>query len=110
MSATPTVVVVGSGPIGSAYARTILENAPAARVLMLEAGPQLTERPGSRGLIDRRNPPRLATEISVRTLQREASAARRAEVVGVFRVPAAVDQRQDRSQIPFAVFVFVADC
>nr|WP_314840916.1 GMC oxidoreductase [uncultured Microbacterium sp.] len=47
MSQTPTVVVVGSGPIGSAYARVILENHPTARVVMLEAGPQITERPGA---------------------------------------------------------------
>lgn len=46
MSHTPTVAVVGSGPIGSAYARTILESSPDARVVMFEAGPQLTAVPG----------------------------------------------------------------
>ena len=46
MSHHPTVAVVGSGPIGSAYARLLLEGLPDARVVMLEAGPQLTERPG----------------------------------------------------------------
>ncbi len=46
MSTTPTVVVVGSGPIGSAYARLILEGHPTARVVMFEAGPQLTAIPG----------------------------------------------------------------
>ncbi|MEO8261657.1 MAG: GMC oxidoreductase [Pseudolysinimonas sp.] len=46
MTTTPTVVIVGSGPIGSAYARVILEESPTARVVMFEAGPQLTERPG----------------------------------------------------------------
>ena len=46
MSHTPTIVVVGSGPIGSAYARVLLENHPAARVVMFEAGPQLTDVPG----------------------------------------------------------------
>src|SRR5262245_8364423 len=40
------VVVVGSGPVGSAFARAVSERAPATRILMLEAGPQLTERPG----------------------------------------------------------------
>lgn len=46
MSYTPTVAVVGSGPIGSAYARVILESSPDARVVMFEAGPQLTAVPG----------------------------------------------------------------
>jgi choline dehydrogenase-like flavoprotein len=40
------VVVVGSGPVGSAFARALHERAPATRILMLEAGPRLTERPG----------------------------------------------------------------
>lgn len=42
----PKVVIVGSGPIGASYAREILEGHPTAEVLMLELGPQLTERPG----------------------------------------------------------------
>jgi len=42
----PRVVIVGSGPIGASYAREILESHPSAEVLMLELGPQLTERPG----------------------------------------------------------------
>ncbi|KQZ85846.1 choline dehydrogenase [Microbacterium sp. Root166] len=46
MSTAPHVVIVGSGPIGSAYARTVLENHPTATVTMFEAGPQLTEVPG----------------------------------------------------------------
>jgi pyranose oxidase len=46
MSHTPTVAIVGSGPIGSAYARLILEGSPDARVVMFEAGPQLTAIPG----------------------------------------------------------------
>jgi pyranose oxidase len=46
MPAQPLIAIVGSGPIGAAYARTILENHPTARVVMLEAGPQLTDRPG----------------------------------------------------------------
>jgi choline dehydrogenase-like flavoprotein len=40
------VVVVGSGPVGSAFARALHERDPARRLLMLEAGPRLTERPG----------------------------------------------------------------
>jgi pyranose oxidase len=46
MSDTRTVAIVGSGPIGSAYARTILEGSPDTRVVMFEAGPQLTDIPG----------------------------------------------------------------
>ncbi|SDG59997.1 GMC oxidoreductase [Microbacterium pygmaeum] len=42
----PTVVVVGSGPIGSAYARVLVETLPEAHVVMFEAGPQLTAIPG----------------------------------------------------------------
>lgn len=46
MPTHPTVVIVGSGPIGSAYARVLLESHADVRVVMLEAGPQLTEIPG----------------------------------------------------------------
>ena len=42
MSTSPTIAIVGSGPIGSAYARLLLEALPSARVVMFEAGPQLT--------------------------------------------------------------------
>lgn len=41
-----TVVIVGSGPIGAAYARVLLETTPDLRVIMFEAGPQLTDVPG----------------------------------------------------------------
>jgi choline dehydrogenase-like flavoprotein len=40
------VVIVGSGPVGSAFARAVHERGPSLRILMLEAGPQLTPRPG----------------------------------------------------------------
>src|SRR3954453_6194999 len=46
MSNTPPIAGVGSGPIGAAYARELLESLPDARVVMFEAGPQLTERAG----------------------------------------------------------------
>ena len=46
MSHHPTVAIVGSGPIGSAYARLLVEQVPDARVVMFEAGPQLTAVPG----------------------------------------------------------------
>ena len=40
------VVIVGSGLIGSAYARILAERAPHRRIGMLEAGPRLTSAPG----------------------------------------------------------------
>lgn len=40
------VLIVGSGPVGSTYARRIADLAPRARILMVEAGPRLTDRPG----------------------------------------------------------------
>ena len=40
------VLVVGSGPVGATFARIIAERAPGARILMVDAGPQLTHRPG----------------------------------------------------------------
>ncbi|MEZ3157724.1 GMC oxidoreductase [Microbacterium sp. BWR-S6Y] len=46
MTVAPTIAVVGSGPIGSTYARLLLEALPEARVIMFEAGPQVTPRPG----------------------------------------------------------------
>lgn len=46
MSKNPVVAVIGSGPIGAAYARTVLQAHPTARVIMFEAGPQLTPVPG----------------------------------------------------------------
>lgn len=54
MTEYPTVAIVGSGPIGAAYARTILEQHSTVRVIMFEAGPQLTERPGAsvRNIVD----------------------------------------------------------
>ena len=47
MSHTPTIAIVGSGPIGSAYARVLVEGLPDARVVMFEAGPQVTAVPGA---------------------------------------------------------------
>lgn len=41
------VLIVGSGPTGAAFARTIADDWPEARILMLEAGPQVTTPPGS---------------------------------------------------------------
>ena len=47
MSRNYDVVIVGSGPVGCAYARILAERAPGLRVLMLEAGPRLTSVPGA---------------------------------------------------------------
>ncbi|MGV8832354.1 MAG: GMC oxidoreductase [Devosia sp.] len=41
------VVIVGSGPIGSAYARIIRRDWPQARILMVEAGPQILPQTGA---------------------------------------------------------------
>jgi choline dehydrogenase-like flavoprotein len=41
------VVIVGSGPTGSAYARIIRRDWPEARILMVEAGPQILPRKGA---------------------------------------------------------------
>lgn len=40
------VLIIGSGPNGASAARLLVEQCPAARVLVVEAGPQLTEVPG----------------------------------------------------------------
>lgn len=54
MSTARTVAIVGSGPIGAAYARLLLENTAHVRVVMFEAGPQVTEIPGEsvRNILD----------------------------------------------------------
>ena len=46
MSAEYDVLIVGSGPAGSTYARTICDEVPGARVLMVEVGPLLPGKPG----------------------------------------------------------------
>jgi choline dehydrogenase-like flavoprotein len=40
------VVIIGSGPTGSAYARVIRDNWPDASILMVEAGPQILPQTG----------------------------------------------------------------
>jgi pyranose oxidase len=40
------LVVVGSGPVGATFAREITEQVPGTRILMVDAGPRLTERLG----------------------------------------------------------------
>ncbi len=46
ISGEADVVIVGSGPTGSAYARVLVDALPDAKVLMVEAGPVITEPPG----------------------------------------------------------------
>lgn len=43
----PDVLVVGSGPAGSAFARRVHDRDPSATVLMVDAGPVLTDPPGT---------------------------------------------------------------
>lgn len=40
------VVIVGSGPTGAAYARTLADTWPNARILMVDAGPIISDPPG----------------------------------------------------------------
>jgi C-glycoside oxidase len=40
------LLIVGSGPVGSTFARVVSERMPDGRILMLEAGPVLTDPPG----------------------------------------------------------------
>jgi pyranose oxidase len=41
------VLIVGSGPTGAAYARTIADSRPNAKVLVVEVGPVATQPPGN---------------------------------------------------------------
>ncbi|MFI5569214.1 GMC oxidoreductase [Streptomyces sp. NPDC051740] len=40
------LVVVGSGPTGSTYVREVYDHHPTARILLLDAGPRLSDPPG----------------------------------------------------------------
>lgn len=46
-SPTTDVVIIGSGPTGSAYARVIRRDWPEARIVMVEAGPQILPEVGA---------------------------------------------------------------
>jgi choline dehydrogenase-like flavoprotein len=50
------VIIVGSGPVGSAFARTLADLSPDTRMLMLEVGPRVSTPAGGhvRRIIDRR--------------------------------------------------------
>jgi C-glycoside oxidase len=43
---TCDLLIVGSGPVGSTFARVVSERLPEARIVMVEAGPVLTDPPG----------------------------------------------------------------
>ena len=40
------LLIVGSGPVGSTFARRVFDAVPAAKILMIDAGPALTDPPG----------------------------------------------------------------
>ncbi|MFC9287282.1 GMC oxidoreductase [Streptomyces sp. NPDC057052] len=46
-AASYDLVVVGSGPTGSTYVREVYDHHPTARILLLDAGPRLTDPPGT---------------------------------------------------------------
>lgn len=58
------VVIVGSGPAGAAYARTIADEWPTARILMVDAGPVITDPPGMHVANIRDDAQRLAAQIA----------------------------------------------
>jgi choline dehydrogenase-like flavoprotein len=43
---THDLLIVGSGPVGATFARVVSERRPDARILMVDAGPVLTDPPG----------------------------------------------------------------
>ena len=45
-SPRPNVVIVGSGPTGAAFARTIADEWPEVRICMIESGPIVSDPPG----------------------------------------------------------------
>lgn len=47
MTTHTDVLIIGSGPVGAAYAQQVLHAAPGASVTLVEAGPQLTDTPGA---------------------------------------------------------------
>ena len=40
------LLIVGSGPVGATFARVLSERLPQARIVMVDAGPVLTDPPG----------------------------------------------------------------
>ena len=40
------ILIIGSGPIGATYARILSEQAPDAKILMVDLGPKITEKSG----------------------------------------------------------------
>ncbi len=73
------VLIVGSGPVGAAYARLLFEADPSTRVLMVEAGPQLTDTPGR----NIRNLPDEASRVRAHQLAAGPAAARSGNVIAL---------------------------
>ena len=40
------ILIIGSGPVGATYARILSEQAPTAKILMVDLGPRLTDKAG----------------------------------------------------------------
>lgn len=102
------LLIVGSGPAGSAVARTVLERLPDARVLMVEAGPQVTDVPGRNA---RNLPADLRSEAQLRSQgpgATEASATGRSSGGGLVARPGtylvreAVEGADDQDGMPAA--------
>ena len=77
MSHHPTIAIVGSGPIGSAYARVLVEQLPDAHVVMFEAGPQLTDRSRARASATSPTPTRRSAPARCRRARRPVRCASR---------------------------------
>ncbi len=83
------VLIVGSGPVGAAYARLVFEADPRIRVLMVEAGPQLTDPPGR----NVRNLPDEASRIRAHELAAGPAAARSGNVIS-FNIEGTITARE----------------
>ena len=71
------MLIVGSGPAGSAYARAITDARPDATILMVEVGPKLSDAIGEHtSNMDRSRAARVATRVAGTRRRRGAPAAR----------------------------------
>ncbi|WP_342359567.1 GMC oxidoreductase [Terrarubrum flagellatum] len=67
------VVIVGSGPAGAAYARTLADLWPQASILMVEAGPVIADPPGLHVANIKDDAARLAAQIASQGPHRHAA-------------------------------------